>query len=159
MQFIANVKSLKKCINFFFFPFFCGQHLSNYVHEFRYLCPLFFADPPEVHIDVLVQELRVPLGERVSINCTVRGSPESNILWKRNQEVLFSGEKHRIHENSYGTVSESRLEILQLDHSDNYATYSCEADNTVGSSMDTVDIRIEGKFSILLDSSFLSYLQ
>ena len=103
----------------------------------------FAADPPEVHINV--QVLRVPLGERVSINCTVRSSPVSTILWKRNQEVLFSGGNHQIHEKNSGIVSKSRLEILELDHSDNYATYSCEADNNVGSSMDTVDIRVLGK--------------
>ena len=43
-----------------------------------------------------------------------------------------------------GIVTKSRLEILELDHSDNLATYSCEADNAVGSSMDTVDIRVLG---------------
>ena len=104
----------------------------------------FAADPPEVHINV--QVLRVPLGERVSINCTVRSSPVSTILWKRNQEVLFSGGNHQIHEKNYGIVTKSRLEILELDHSDNLATYSCEADNAVGSSVDTVDIRVLGTY-------------
>ena len=141
-HFLRFFLTLRWSINFFSF-LFCGQHLSNYVHEFRYNLP-FFADPPEVHINVQVK--RFPVGERVNINCTVRSSPASTITWKRNQETLFSGGNHQIHEKNYGIVTKSRLEILELDHSDNLATYSCEADNAVGSSMDTVDIRVLGTY-------------
>ena len=117
------------------------------MHEFRYNLP-FFADPPEVHINVQVK--RFPVGERVNINCTVRSNPASTIKWKRNRETLFSGGNHQIHEKNYGIVTKSRLEILELDHSDNLATYSCEADNAVGSSMDTVDIRVLGTYLLFL---------
>ena len=87
-------------------------------------------------------------GERVSINCTVIGSPTSTILWRRNEEIIFDGGRHKIHKAEFGTVSKSSLDILALETTDNYATYSCEAENSIGANADKVDIRVIGNYRV-----------
>ena len=48
-----------------------------------------FSDPPTVHLNIKV--VKVPLGEKVHLNCSVSGSPIPSITWKRLDNVIHTG--------------------------------------------------------------------
>ena len=56
---------------------------------YHYITLFTFTDPPKVNLNMEV--LKVPLGERVSINCSVTGSPPPTIMWKRFDENIQTG--------------------------------------------------------------------
>ena len=61
----------------------------NLKHPSKHYLVKFFADPPEVRIKLEVR--KVSLGERISINCSVAGSPTPTIMWKRFGESIQTG--------------------------------------------------------------------
>jgi hypothetical protein len=49
-----------------------------------------FSDPPVVHLNV--QVVKVPLGEKVTLNCSVFGSPSPQVFWKRRDKIIKTGQ-------------------------------------------------------------------
>jgi len=108
--------------------------------------------PPKVSLNMEV--LKVPRGERVSINCSVTGSPPPTIMWKRfDENIQTDGVKHRVYNSRSMTDVESRLEVLLLEESDHFVSYSCIGINSEGAAEDRVDIEVIEKQPAVYDSA------
>lgn len=101
--------------------------------------------PPTTHMDVKV--VKVPLGERLVLNCSVEGLPLPEVVWFRaNKRIKPGDQKHYVfNEKKTSLVVLSQLEINYVDHHDNYASYTCSGKNSLGSDNDRVDIHVKEK--------------
>ena len=103
----------------------------------------FFTDPPTVQMNVEV--VKVPLGDKVQLNCSAFGSPSPNLYWKREDRNIHTNYKHEISVKKNGNNSSSQLTIKNLSKEDHYVTYTCLGKNSQGTAVDAVSIQVTGK--------------
>ena len=78
------------------------------------------------------------------------------ILFYSNLTVISlfpDGVKHRVYNSRSMTDVESRLEVLLLEESDRFVSYSCIGINSQGAAEDRVDIEVIEKQPALYDSA------
>ena len=85
----------------------------------------------------MVFQVVVPVGEPVTVDCVVSGTPRPVVLWmqERDRTVLLPGD--RIAETGLGVTEKGSLKISNAQIS---SSYVCLASNLVGSAMARTDV-------------------
>lgn len=124
----------------FYFPF-----------HFLPLSFLFFPilEPPSFVKKVDPSYLLTP-GDSARLQCKIKGSPEIQVTWFKNNKEIRESNTHRI---SF-VNSVAVLDILEVKVDDS-GSYSCEAVNEVGSDSCSTEVVVKGLFFLLLPATFL----
>ena len=96
-----------------------------------------------------VEVVKVPLGDKVQLNCSAFGSPSPNLYWKREDRNIHTNYKHEISVKKNGNNSSSQLTIKNLSKEDHYVTYTCLGKNSQGTAVDAVSIQVTGKVNTI----------
>lgn len=101
------------------------SRISTYVHFHSLL------DPPRVRIsgDTTVNE-----GARISISCTIRGTPRPIANWYKDGKLLYVS-------NSRGTITRTLVTIIKAEPSDS-GTYECRAVHDSGRDRDSMTLTV-----------------
>ncbi|XP_066544508.1 myosin light chain kinase, smooth muscle isoform X2 [Amia ocellicauda] len=82
---------------------------------------------------------RVALGGTARLDGKVRGYPEPQITWYKNNKTVIAGDRNIIEQNARGTFSL----VIQQVQEDDRGKYTCEAVNDSGSRQVTVELTVE----------------
>ena len=103
------------------------------MHTFRARMEMFIYN----NVVTMVLQVVVPVGEPVTVDCVVSGTPRPVVLWmqERDRTVLLPGD--RIAETGLGVTEQGSLKISNAQIS---SSYVCLASNLVGSAMARTDV-------------------
>lgn len=85
----------------------------------------------------------VKVGEEVVLECLSNGHPKPKIIWKKDGNLLEISRKH------YFTTNDQLLVIMET-NTDDSGTYQCEIVNSVGTSLQEVEV-------VILPCKYFSY--
>ncbi len=113
---------------------------------------LLFSDPPKVQTSQSIIAID-NLTTSVRFECEIDSNPNSTILWKFNNKILFNSKKYSIIQNK--TFSYLILQQIQLNF--DYGYYSCNASNKLGYNATTIQLRSKGNIKSIVILCLLFY--
>jgi hypothetical protein len=115
---------------------------------------LSFLDAPKVHTlhPILAADISAT---NIKFQCEIDSSPESTIMWKFQDKILFNSNKYSIIQNK----SLSYLILQQIQSNTDYGIYSCNATNKLGYNSTTIQLRSKGilTYTLTLSLDRISY--
>ena len=90
---------------------------------------------------------RVPVGERIQLNCSASGSPTPSVAWRTNNlrdSVLSDGSRHviRTYHKSYSVFSTLEVFFDDTGGVPDRLEYHCVANNSLGTASDSVRVHV-----------------
>jgi hypothetical protein len=105
-----------------------------------------FAEPPVVHQQQFVEDLKVRVGDDVSLVCTARGQPMPDIKWLHNGHIVDKGIGSVVRSSvaDRSSVEDHTLSLQQVEITD-AGKYTCLASNVAGVAEKNYRLKVLGK--------------
>jgi len=105
-----------------------------------------FAEPPVIHQQQFVEDVKVRVGDDASLLCTTRGNPKPDVTWLHNGHIIDQGISSVV-SNSLGdrsSVEEHTLFLQKVEITD-AGKYTCLASNVAGVLEKNYRLKVLGK--------------
>lgn len=105
-----------------------------------------FTDPPVVHQQQFVEDLKARVGENVSLVCTARGHPMPDIKWLHNGHIVEKGVGSVVRSSvaDRHSIEGHMLSLQQVGITD-AGKYTCLASNVAGVAEKNYRLKVLGK--------------
>jgi hemicentin len=105
-----------------------------------------FTEPPVIHQQQFVEDLKVRVGGDVSLVCTTRGNPKPDIKWLHNGRIMEKGTNYVASNslNDRSSVEEHTVSLQQVEITD-AGKYTCLASNVAGVAEKNYRLKVVGK--------------
>jgi hemicentin len=105
-----------------------------------------FTEPPVVHQQQFVEDLKVRVGDDVSLVCTARGHPMPYIKWLHNGHIIEKGTSSTVRSSvaDRSLVEEHKLTLQHVEITD-AGKYTCLASNVAGVTEKNYRLKVLGK--------------
>ena len=113
-------------------------------YALKYVCTL---DQPEITVDVTYHDVIESETNSVTFACEAISEPSPSISWLFNDGLIIASDKYNISASGAPGKIESSLTIINPEASD-AGTYTCHADNIVGSDNSSGILTVNGKMYI-----------
>ena len=105
-----------------------------------------FAEPPVVHQQQFVEDLKVRVGEDVSLVCAARGNPMPHIKWLHNGHIVEKGTSSIVRSSvaDRSLLEEHKLSLQHVGITD-AGKYTCLVSNVAGVAEKNYRLKVLGK--------------
>ena len=117
-----------------------------------------FLDQPEITNDVTDNDVLENETDLVTFTCEAIGEPSPTIIWYFNDVMIITTDKYSISAAGVSGRVESSLQVINPEISD-VGTYTCHAENVVGSNNSSGTLTVNGKIHILHNYQFVIVTQ
>ncbi|XP_029346583.1 zwei Ig domain protein zig-1-like [Acyrthosiphon pisum] len=100
-----------------------------------------FSGAVPVRVNISLPTTMIAVGSDLTIPCSVDGYPIPTVTWYKDGQILRNNERTQ--------ATENKLVVVRTNASDS-GSYKCEAYNSYSSDEKTVNITIEGAYSIII---------
>lgn len=105
-----------------------------------------FPEPPVIHQQQFVEDLKVKMGDDVSLLCTTRGNPKPDIKWLHSGHIIEKGISSVVSNSlsDRSSVEEHTLSLQKVKITD-AGKYTCLASNIAGVAEKNYRLKVIGK--------------
>jgi hypothetical protein len=107
---------------------------------------IMFSEPPVIHQQKFVEDLKVRMGDDVSLVCTTRGNPKPDVKWLHSGRIVEKGVSSVVSNslNDRSSVEEHTLFLEQVKITD-AGKYTCLTSNIAGVAEKNYRLKVLGK--------------
>lgn len=124
-----------------------ASHRALYIVLLQHMLILnVFAEPPVVHQQQFVEDLKVRVGDDVSLVCATRGHPMPYVKWLHNGHIVEKGISSIVSSSvaDRSLLEEHKLYLQHVEITD-AGKYTCLASNVAGVTEKNYRLKVLGK--------------